>query len=258
MKRFALVAAAVAACSRYGAGETSELDAGADGTSDASPEAAVPVDGGTDTSTDGGCPGVFCDDFESLPIGASWNSVTAQDGTIAGTNAAKVGAQAMHVTMGTSTNDLGRNAFLTKTLPAPTRVACTFWVRIEAAPFAGYTDIAAFHSRSLAAGIKIYSLILAIDPGGIGLREDVTGTDGGCACPRKTVAVTPIVDATWTKIRFSFDFKKATISKNDQVVYEDTFGNFTPDQLSFDLGLRAYTKSAVDASYDELVCEVTP
>lgn len=259
---FTLVAAGFAACSSYGEDGDSPsppADAGADGAVNDAPSGS---DGGdeasADAGADGACPGVFCDGFENGSIGAKWNAVNIDDGTIEITTMAKVGARAMHVTKPTSTNTTGRDGYLDKTLPVSMHVACTFWFRIETTPPDGFTDIAAFRSKSSAAGITSYSLILSAHSGGLGLREDVSSTDAGCLCPRKAVDVTPISAGTWMKLRFDFDFQKVRISKDDTLVFEDTFGNLTPDQLTFGLGLIAYTKSALEVGYDELVCEEAP
>lgn len=238
-----------------GDGSTLQRTEGGDPQNDAAVEADATTDGGVT-----GCPGDFCDDFDEGAVGAKWNEAVILGGAVAYDDGGYVSApQSLRASVPSGTDNVVRRAYLRKNLPVPTSIRCSFSIKINSAYAAGVRYMDFFKLRAEAPNIEEYELRWGVRTGMSALREDVFFSDGGCDCPRKSNDQMPALPVgQWVRVMLETNFTIATVSYDDVQVYSSTFAGFSPTALAIVLGVEHKDKLAMDAQFDDLVCDTTP
>lgn len=256
------VASAFAACSSYGSDGEDVPPDGVDAATEAALDAGVETAAQDGGDLDGGCHASFCDDFENGPIGMTWDSVdNTGGGKLEAVSNSEKGGRAMKATIdAVDAGAMDRYATLIKRLPIGKRVVCSFRFKPDLITFGAtdFADYAFIKGGAPAIGIVDYSMIMSLGASATaGMREDLLFDDGGCACPRKSATLPPFTNGAWVAMRLDTDFQTVTVSKDDVVVYKGDFAGFTTNSITLNLGLRAYGPVHIEATYDDLVCDVT-
>jgi hypothetical protein len=81
--------------------------------------------------------------------------------------------------------------------------------------------------------------------------------DGGCSCPRRNLTLPSFANDVWVAMRLETDFQTVSVSRDDVLIYKGDFAQFTTASITLNLGLRAYGQVHIEATYDDLFCDVT-
>jgi hypothetical protein len=231
---------------------------------DASSDGPQGLDAG-DASADGGavdsgCPGTFCEDFDTRPVGDGWDTTTVTAGAALdrGEGRPKPYALRARTTKAgpSATDPLGA---LTKKFPIGAKVSCSFGVFVVKLPDVSFSDL--FAIRTEAAGIPVYELFFGTGASGGTLREDVQFKDGGCGCPRSDLKPKALPTNRWVQVLVDFDLKQqVTLRYDGEIISSGPMGGLTPvNNIFVSLGVQGrYADQTSEYLFDDLVCTVAP
>jgi hypothetical protein len=194
------------------AGSTTEGGA-ADAPADADPgaDARPPADAGADAAARV-CDATFCDDFDTTPLGATWDQVTQSGG---GTLSLGAGAlSAPNALVVDLTGAARRIAFLGRSFATvTTSIDCAVSLFVEIPP-ATNVDAQFFGFGASGPGAPVIFLKLegSAVAGSVGLRyySEVGLPDGGITSYTDAVATIPV--GVWKRARFASDGASATVT----------------------------------------------